>query len=87
MTPSDSPRVNPLAAHFTAMARNNAWSNLRLYRACVTLTDDAFAERRVSFFPSLQLTLNLKTAVEADGTAGDAMPGRRDANWAYSPNG
>ena len=30
---------------------------------------------------------NLKTAVEADGTAGDAMPGRRDANWAYSPNG
>ena len=40
------------------MARNNAWSNLRLYRACLTLTDEAFAERRVSFFPSLQLTLN-----------------------------
>ena len=54
MTPADS----PLAAHFVAMARNNAWSNLRLYRACLTLTDDAFAERRVSFFPSLQLTLN-----------------------------
>jgi uncharacterized damage-inducible protein DinB len=30
------------------MARNNAWSNLRLYRACLTLTDEAFAERRVS---------------------------------------
>ncbi|CAB3797800.1 hypothetical protein LMG28614_04652 [Paraburkholderia ultramafica] len=58
MTPSDSPRAHPLAAHFTAMARNNAWSNLRLYRACLTLTDAAFAERRVSFFPSLQLTLN-----------------------------
>ena len=58
MTPSDSPRANTLAAHFLAMARNNAWSNLRLYRACLTLTDDAFAERRVSFFPSLQLTLN-----------------------------
>ncbi|NKJ48169.1 damage-inducible protein DinB [Burkholderia sp. SG-MS1] len=40
------------------MARNNAWSNLRLYRACLGLTDEAFAERRVSFFPSLQLTLN-----------------------------
>jgi uncharacterized damage-inducible protein DinB len=56
--PSDSPGANPLAAHFTAMARNNAWSNLRLYRACLTLTDEAFAARRVSFFPSLQLTLN-----------------------------
>lgn len=40
------------------MARNNAWSNLRLYRACLTLTDADFAARRVSFFPSLQLTLN-----------------------------
>jgi uncharacterized damage-inducible protein DinB len=55
---TDSPSANPLAAHFTAMARNNAWSNLRLYRACVRLSDDAFGERRVSFFPSLQLTLN-----------------------------
>lgn len=58
MIPSDPARANPLAAHFAAMARNNAWSNLRLYRACLTLTDEAFAERRVSFFPSLQLTLN-----------------------------
>ncbi|WP_025599167.1 DinB family protein [Burkholderia sp. WSM2230] len=47
-----------LCAHFTAMARNNAWSNLRLYRACLGLTDEGFAARRVSFFPSLQLTLN-----------------------------
>ena len=38
-------------------------------------------------FDSRSFKLNLKTAVEADGTAGDAMPGRRDANWAYSPNG
>jgi uncharacterized damage-inducible protein DinB len=58
VTALDSPCASPLAAHFLAMARNNAWSNLRLYRACLTLTDDAFAERRVSFFPSLQLTLN-----------------------------
>ncbi|QQC66672.1 DinB family protein [Paraburkholderia ginsengisoli] len=58
MIPADSQNANPLAAHFAAMARNNAWSNLRLYRACLSLSDDAFAERRVSFFPSLQLTLN-----------------------------
>ncbi|MFM0392761.1 DinB family protein [Paraburkholderia phytofirmans] len=59
MIPSDDPpRVNPLSSHLAAMARNNAWSNLRLYRACLTLTDEAFAERRVSFFPSLQLTWN-----------------------------
>ncbi|WP_106301713.1 DinB family protein [Paraburkholderia sp. BL18I3N2] len=58
MIPSDPPRVNPLSSHLAAMARNNAWSNLRLYRACLTLTDEAFAEHRVSFFPSLQLTLN-----------------------------
>jgi len=49
---------DPLSLHLTAMARNNAWSNLRLYRACLSLTDEAFAARRVSFFPSLQLTLN-----------------------------
>lgn len=58
MTPSDAPAAHPLSAHFADMARNNAWSNLRLYRACLTLTDQAFAEHRVSFFPSLQLTLN-----------------------------
>jgi uncharacterized damage-inducible protein DinB len=58
VTSSDPAHANPLAAHFAAMARNNAWSNLRLYRACRSLTDEAFAERRVSFFPSLQLTLN-----------------------------
>jgi uncharacterized damage-inducible protein DinB len=50
--------VAALPAHYAAMARNNAWSNARLYRACLTLSDAAFAERRVSFFPTLQLTLN-----------------------------
>jgi uncharacterized damage-inducible protein DinB len=58
VTTSDPPRINPLSSHLAAMARNNAWSNLRLYRACLTLSDEAFAEHRVSFFPSLQLTLN-----------------------------
>ena len=47
-----------LAAHFRAMARNNAWSNARLLGACVRLSDAEFAAERVGFFPSLQRTLN-----------------------------
>ncbi|HVP30332.1 MAG TPA: DinB family protein [Myxococcota bacterium] len=47
-----------LSDHFRAMARNNAWSNHRLLRACAALSPDEFAARRVSFFPSLELTLN-----------------------------
>jgi uncharacterized damage-inducible protein DinB len=53
-----SPTISLLARHHADMARNNAWSNGRLYRACLALSDEAFAARRVSFFPSLQLTLN-----------------------------
>lgn len=44
--------------HFRAMARNNAWSNARLNRACAKLTAEEFAAERVSFFPSLRQTLN-----------------------------
>lgn len=44
--------------HYRAMARNNAWSNRRLYRACCCLSDEEFTKERTSFFPSLQLTLN-----------------------------
>jgi uncharacterized damage-inducible protein DinB len=40
------------------MARNNAWSNHRLLEACRALTQDEFEAKRVSFFPSLQATLN-----------------------------
>lgn len=61
MVRSDSRGAAPrdaLSEHFSDMARNNAWSNLRLYRACLSLSDEAFAAHRVSFFPSLQLTLN-----------------------------
>ncbi|TXH38251.1 MAG: damage-inducible protein DinB [Rhodospirillaceae bacterium] len=47
-----------LLSHFRAMARNNAWSNARLLDACAQLSDADFAARRVSFFPSLQATLN-----------------------------
>jgi uncharacterized damage-inducible protein DinB len=47
-----------LSAHFQAMARNNAWSNHRLLAACADLSQEEFEATRVSFFPSLQLTLN-----------------------------
>lgn len=40
------------------MAGNNAWSNLRLYRAVEKLSAAEFAAERTSFFPSLPLTLN-----------------------------
>jgi len=47
-----------LLEYYRAMARNNAWSNARLLEACTQLSDEAFAARRISFFPSLQMTLN-----------------------------
>lgn len=47
-----------LASHFRAMARNNAWSNQRLLTACAGLSQQEFEATRVSFFPSLQQTLN-----------------------------
>ena len=47
-----------LVGHFVAMAQNNAWANHRLLSACEALTAEEFAAPRVSFFPSLRLTLN-----------------------------
>lgn len=50
--------MNPLIEHYRAMARYNAWANGRLHEVCRRLSDEDFALRRTSFFPSLQLTLN-----------------------------
>ena len=47
-----------LIAHLRKMARNNAWSNHRLYAACARLGEEEYRARRVSFFPSIPLTLN-----------------------------
>ena len=55
----------PLLAHFRAMARNNLWSNDRLLGACAGLTSEELHARRVSFFPSLMLTLNHILRVDA----------------------
>jgi uncharacterized damage-inducible protein DinB len=50
--------MNPLIEHYRAMANYNAWANMRLHDVCLRLSDEEFAARRTSFFPSLQLTLN-----------------------------
>jgi uncharacterized damage-inducible protein DinB len=50
--------MNDLRHYFHAQACNNAWSNLRLLRACAALDDVQFAAPRTGFFPSLKDTLN-----------------------------
>lgn len=44
--------------YFSELARNNAWSNYRLLKACAQLTQAAFTAPRTGFFPSIQMTLN-----------------------------
>jgi uncharacterized damage-inducible protein DinB len=64
-----------LIDHYRAMARNNAWSNRRLYRACCALSEEEFTKERTSFFPSLQLTLNHIYIIDRFYLAG--LEGRR----------
>lgn len=62
-----------LAAHYRAMARNNAWSNQRLIAACAGLSAADYTAARVSFFPSIAATLQHNLAVDAyyyDGLSG-----------------
>lgn len=47
-----------MATHFRRMARNNLWSNDRIYRAVQALQPGEFEAARTSFFPSLKETLN-----------------------------
>jgi uncharacterized damage-inducible protein DinB len=44
--------------HLRRMAANNAWSNLRLCRACAALPREEYFATRTSFFPSIPATLN-----------------------------
>jgi len=53
-----------LLDHFRSMARNNAWSNYRLYNACRGLSAAEFLAPRTSFFPSIQLTLHHNLIVD-----------------------
>jgi len=47
-----------LLHHFRRMARNNLWSNDRIYRAVLSLRPGEFEAPRNSFFPSIAKTLN-----------------------------
>lgn len=47
-----------LLDHLQRMARNNLWSNDRLYRAVLKLQPGEFEAERTSFFPSIRETLN-----------------------------
>lgn len=53
-----------LIDHFRQMARNNLWSNDRLYRAVLMLAPGEFEVERTSFFPSIGETLNHILAVD-----------------------
>lgn len=46
------------ALYFLSMARNNAWANHRLLKACGQLSPAEFAAERTSFFPSIVETYN-----------------------------
>jgi uncharacterized damage-inducible protein DinB len=53
-----------LVEHNRRMARNNRWSNDRLYRAVLRLQPGEFDALRTSFFPSIKETLNHILAVD-----------------------
>jgi uncharacterized damage-inducible protein DinB len=53
-----------LLDHNRRMARNNLWSNDRLYRAVLQLKPGEFEAERTSFFPSIKETLNHILAVD-----------------------
>jgi uncharacterized damage-inducible protein DinB len=47
-----------LLDHLRRLARNNFWSNDRLYRAVLALKPGEFEAERTNFFPSIRETLN-----------------------------
>jgi uncharacterized damage-inducible protein DinB len=53
-----------LAHHFVTMAHQNMWANHRLLTACAKLTDEEFAAKRTSFFPSIRATANHNLTVD-----------------------
>lgn len=56
--------MNRLAHHFTTMAYNNAWANMRLLSATARLSGADFVAPRAGFFPSLKATLNHTLTVD-----------------------
>jgi uncharacterized damage-inducible protein DinB len=71
-----------LRAHFVQMARNNAWSNLRLHAACRKLDASALTAPRTSFFPSILRTLRHLWIVDEYYVDGLERGGRGASVWA-----
>ena len=70
-----------LRDHFVQMARNNAWSNLRLYRACRQLDHAALIQARTNFFPTILSTLQHLQIVDAYYVDGLEQAGRGAGIW------
>jgi uncharacterized damage-inducible protein DinB len=70
-----------LRDHFLELARNNAWSNARLYGACRSLDAEALMAPRTSFFPSLFLTLQHLWIVDEYYVDGLEEAGRGARVW------
>jgi uncharacterized damage-inducible protein DinB len=73
-----------LLRHFGSLARNNLWSNDRLLRACARLSREELHAPRVSFFPSLMLTLNHILRVDAYYLGELLETGRGLAAWEHA---
>lgn len=50
--------MTTLESLFVTLARNNHWSNYRLYSACRLLPDNEYFAQRAAFFGSIHATLN-----------------------------
>lgn len=64
------------------MAKNNAWSNIRLYNACSQLPHEDLCAKRTSFFPSIFLTLQHIWIVDEYYIDGLTNTGRGASIWA-----
>jgi len=78
--------LESLIDQFRLQARNNAWSNARLSRACAELSPEAFTATRVSFFPSLRRTLQHILFVDRRYLADLTGPGRATVSRAELPD-
>jgi uncharacterized damage-inducible protein DinB len=66
---------------FFHLARNNAWANERLYRACGELSHEELTRTRTSFFPTILSTLAHIVVVDLYYVDGLERGGRGSAIW------
>jgi uncharacterized damage-inducible protein DinB len=54
----DYTAIQPMKAHFSMLARYNAWANARLYKIASALPDEAYRRNVGAYFKSMHGTLN-----------------------------